>query len=278
MKECRYIRSMFIKALFNELEGTAKEKFQEHLENCSQCTLDFQNKKQTLEFMKLRKVNPPASKFWEEFQDKLFNRLEEEKSFSEKLKKRKVMEFIPLPNFPKWSYQLAAAVLLLCIGFFIGKQYFSPETTQITGLSSQSTVPLIPTAIESDAYNYIERSKVLLMGIVNMDEDFQPASALDFSLQSQKAQSLVEQANYLKENLSEPSQRKLRSLISDLEAILIQIANLEARHDLSAVEVIKVGTEQKAIFLKINLYELNQVNLENIETKKLLETSNKNGI
>ena len=64
------------------------------------------------------------------------------------------------------------------------------------------------------------------------------------------------EAATLKEELDDPRQRRLRELVSDLELILMQIANLEADGDMGAVEFIRSSVNEKDVLLKINLEQL----------------------
>jgi len=50
----------------------------------------------------------------------------------------------------------------------------------------------------------------------------------------------------------------LRLLVSDLEVILLQIANLESEHNLSTIEMVQSGVDRRGILLKINLEEMRQ--------------------
>jgi hypothetical protein len=45
-------------------------------------------------------------------------------------------------------------------------------------------------------------------------------------------------------------------LISELEIILMQIANLEEQYDLESVELIRSGIEHKGILFKININQV----------------------
>ena len=51
-------------------------------------------------------------------------------------------------------------------------------------------------------------------------------------------------------------QNQIYNLISDLEVILLQIANLESEYNLPAIEMVKNGVDRKGILLKINIEEM----------------------
>ena len=52
------------------------------------------------------------------------------------------------------------------------------------------------------------------------------------------------------------SNQQLQRLISEVQVILLQIANLEIENDISGIELIKDGVDRRGIFLKINIQEI----------------------
>ncbi|MCB0306602.1 MAG: hypothetical protein KDI38_22765, partial [Calditrichaeota bacterium] len=82
--------------------------------------------------------------------------------------------------------------------------------------------------------------------------------SIDLTRFRQASQNLIAEAGYLKPALQQTRQQRLGKLVNDLELLLIQIANLEAENDLSAIEVIKSGMDERGILLKINLEEMRQ--------------------
>ena len=71
---------------------------------------------------------------------------------------------------------------------------------------------------------------------------------------------LANEAPALKSDLTEPSQQQLKRLISNLQLILLQIANLEEKNNLDGIELIKEGVNSQNIFLKINIQQLQESN------------------
>jgi hypothetical protein len=148
---------------------------------------------------------------------------------------------------PRWSYQAAGAVGLLLIGILIGSRMISPPG------------PVLPAnrgAVESgvvQAENYIERSKILLLGLVNYDAAKEDAYAFDLGGKKTMSRELAAQAPAIRGALNGRSQKRLRDLVSDLEVIMMQIANLGSGQDVEGVELIKQGVDRRGIFLKIDL-------------------------
>ena len=160
---------------------------------------------------------------------------------------------------PRWAFQAAAALVLIVIGVFIGREVFSPQRTPVE-VSRQSVKAPAGQPVETDpvlrARNYVNRSKLVLLALVNYDPKTEDLYALNLPLQKQVSQQLVNQASELKSDLKGPGRRRLRELVADLETILLQIANLGSENGLEAVEFVKQGVKSRGVLLKINLSEM----------------------
>jgi hypothetical protein len=110
-----------------------------------------------------------------------------------------------------------------------------------------------PPAAVVQAGDFIERSHVLLLGLVNYDPAKQDAYAFDLAGKKAASRTLVAQAPAIREGLTQPGQRRLRELVGDLEVIMMQIANLGSGQDIEGVELIKQGVDRNGLFLKIDL-------------------------
>ena len=104
--------------------------------------------------------------------------------------------------------------------------------------------------------DYIERTKLILLALVNFDPSIEDPYALDLPYQKQVSRELVEEASFLKKELAESDQGRLENLVTSLEIILLQIANLESENDLEAIEIVKEGINNRGILMEINLTDL----------------------
>jgi hypothetical protein len=107
--------------------------------------------------------------------------------------------------------------------------------------------------VSQRAFDYIQRSKLIVLAISNFDSENQDPYALDLPYQQQISRELVQEASLLKEELSGRRHRRLQELVSDLEVILLQIANLEEESDISAIELVQDGVKSRGILFKIHL-------------------------
>jgi len=153
----------------------------------------------------------------------------------------------------------------------MGRTFFSPSPQvamfPVDSLPQGDTTPGTPSPVFNDggqvqlasaddrAMRYVEKSRVLLLALVNTDPDEDGYSS---SMQGhqKRSKALVSEAPSLKEELDSPKQQRLRELVSELEKILLQIANLEAEEDPEEVEFIKGRVNDHDVMLKINLEQL----------------------
>jgi len=253
MKECKYYKSQFEKALYDELSQHDKEEFEKHLSNCADCSKEYEELKNTLETVRSYKREEPNKEFINDFWKVLSPKLNKQSKFSiwfEEIKS------VILFN-GKISYQISAALAILIIGVVIGKYWFGGNNIIVNpdnnGNSSSTQI-----AVQAKADRYIERSKVLLLGIMNFDPEFDDFETISLLIQQKISKGLLSEAASLKDDLKKPRNRQLKELVSDIEIILMQIANLEEQHDIDGIDLIKSGVDKKGIFLKINIQEMKQ--------------------
>ncbi len=241
MSDCRKCRKLIPEALYDELAENERGRFDEHLKACPSCSAEFEKLKSTLEIMSRRVRRDPGQEFWEGYWPKLASRLREEEQ--KKARTRAAL-------LPGWAYRAAGAVALVVLGVFLGRVLFFSPGREIPPPAGKETAEVLR------AQNYFERSKVVLLALVNFNPKEKDAYGLDFPEQKRVSRELVQEAGYLKARLSSPSQKRLRELVSDLEVILLQIANIEQQNGLSAVELVRQGVDESGILFKINVSEI----------------------
>ena len=149
----------------------------------------------------------------------------------------------------------------------VGK-YLNTGTPDQLSPSNQGKQVMAQPAVNVEAANYIERSKVLLLGLVNFDPATDDLETISLPHIQKISRELLDQTPGLKAGLKDPSQQQLKQLVSDLELILLQIANLEAKNDVPGIELIKDGVNSKGIFLKINIQEIQGNNRTHVQKNK----------
>lgn len=254
MINCRTSKDRMIEALYGELGPTEKERFDEHLRSCPECASEYSVLGATLRLMDKRERPDPGPEFWDGYWDRLSRRMVWEEagevprtSFGARLVRA-------LSGIPRWSYQAAGAAALLLVGILIGSRLITPPapvSPSYRGAVESGALPVTAGPVVQ-AENFIERSKVLLLGLVNYDPATEDAYAFDLGRKKTMSRELAAEAPAIRGALKERGQRRLRGLVADLEVIMMQIANLESGQDLEGVELVKQGVDRKGIFLKID--------------------------
>lgn len=277
MDNCKKYKVMFEKSLYGELKLEDERKLDLHLKECETCSNEYYSLSETLNLYKNIKRVEPDPIFMENFWDNLQPELEKVNNSKSKIDVfvSQIKDWFYIQ--PKWSYQLAAGLSLLIMGIFIGRFFLNNNNSIENNTTPQNMGNNnVIQASEIKAERYLDRSKVLLLGLVNMDTESGDVEPINLEQQKRISRELVTEASGLKKELSKPSQRRLKELVSDLEVILLQIANTEAEYDLSWIDLVKTGVDQRGIFLKINIQKMQNSNLESGEKDGSSEIKQKN--
>ncbi len=169
---------------------------------------------------------------------------------------------IPVP-----VYRVAGVLALLIVGFIAGRHLsFDGSTEQFS--TGQVNADYGIRLVQARTTSYIEKSKILFLGIVNTDpEQFKN---IDLTSEKKKAQRLVSEAGFLKDNLRVKKDARLRQLVEQLEMILLEIANLDPQTDQKNIELIRSGIDSQSLLLKITLHDLSEPDVSNQQRENLL--------
>lgn len=261
MPDCKEHRKMFDKAISGELSPEEFEKLNSHFDNCENCAKEYEALENTLSFMMNRERPEEAGDFldglWAKIEPELKAKTKSGFNFN-----KLWLNFLESVNiFFNHKYQLAAGMAILIIGIFIGKYFVTPSAQPVQETESIETAHVENVALQARADRYIDRSKVLLLGLMNFDPA-EDVEAINLPRQKKISDELILEAADLKNQLNKPSQKQLKELVADLEVILLQIANLETEYDLSGIELVKNGVDRRGIFLKINIRKMMEDKIE----------------
>jgi hypothetical protein len=82
------------------------------------------------------------------------------------------------------------------------------------------------------------------------------AAGLSLSSERKLSRDLLLETNALKRDLQNSREEQLLDLVSQLEIILLQIANLREAHASVGLELARSGIEEQALLFRINLEEM----------------------
>ena len=156
---------------------------------------------------------------------------------------------------PRSIRRFAFAVTLIGIGIFVGRIAF-PEVVTVPVENGNPTRSARAEITEARAFEYLGRTKTLLIGLVNFDAQSESPELLNLPRRQEMANELLVQASELKSELSDTEQHRLEGLIEDLELILTQIANIEATSDAPAIEILRGGVDRTGLLFRINVEEM----------------------
>ncbi len=249
MTNCQKYENLLIDKLFGDIDTRQEKQLEAHLASCPACRgmlAEFREVRETLG--KPQRPDMPAH-FWEGYWERLIKRMDHEPPPLPSLWER-LFSFMPV----RWTpiMQIASAAAVLVLGIFIGRTFFKDTSQQTAQDATPNVAEVQQVAARSE--QLLERSKILLIGIVN--EDLSAASAQDLKHQQQVSRTLLTEARDLRATLRQSPDRRLVQLLDQLEVVLLQIASLEAAHDLASVELVRNGINREGLLLKINLEEL----------------------
>ena len=280
---CRQCEQMIVDALYGELDAEATSRFEEHIGSCPECQRTYAHLRSTLDVMDRYERPDPGQAYWDGYWNRLTARMEREQE--EKRQRSWLRRLLPglSATGARWVYGSALAVALVVFGAVVGRMILpgpgieptitaeradgdSPAVAQEKGTEAPGSklgpsrgpaAPVVKMAsAEACARQYIEDSQVLLLALVHFDPETEGEYLADWSPEKRRSRELIAQAGSLKNDLSDPKQRRLRELVTELEMILIQIANLETTGDLDAVDLIRSSVGDRDMMFRIDLEKL----------------------
>lgn len=252
MISCKKCRELMPLVLYKEADEAGLKMFRIHTASCEECSSTFREMQETIRTMGMREPADGRDVNWDAFWTRLSVRLEHEVP-----ERTRVFTFLTHPGtIPRWAYGIAA-VLLVAVGVYIGRTLYTPQTpSQGPEGSGPRTAALVADTAQLDErlQDYLERSKALLLGVVNSQGGTLPPGEL--RLEQQRSRDLVGEAHFLKAALNRPDRQQLRMLFEDLEIVLLQLSNMELKPGVPVVEMIREGVDRRSILLKINVEEI----------------------
>jgi len=235
------------------------------------------------ELLEKRRVDDPGSEFWNSYYDKLTARMHaEETQFGLASRIHGRLENVKnllLPS-PRLVWQLGLGVLLVVAGVLFGRYGLDRSSLDSRGLASSSESAAPNQGLNTDAsapsetavvraHAVLGRSRTLLLGMVNFNVNEDDPSGLAVSRRRDMARALIDESATLSNELAASDQHQLSFLITELEVILLQIANMEQDFDIAGIELIQKGVDKKSLLFKIDIAEMRRLD-DNIslETRK----------
>ena len=256
MSSCIRCKKMMVGALYQELSSGRQRAFDKHLATCPNCAEEYRQLSWTLKVMERRQAPAVAPAFWNGYWQRLSRRLERERAAPARPKWQEWFQPVMVPLRPAWI-TAAAAVLLVATGVFIGRSIYMSQSGGAAAAARAGVFdPAAVAEFNSLASRYLERSRVLLLGLDNFDTEYDDPAVIDFSRQQLISQELLYQGRELRGHRVAASNQGLQYLIDQIEIILLQLANSEGENLKWTIQLVQEGIEKNTILLKITLTEL----------------------
>jgi hypothetical protein len=284
-------QELMIEALYGELDAASMRDFDAHVATCAECATLYEEMRATGAAMDERRRPDPGDDYWNNYYTRLEARMQREATVVDgaRIAARR-------RSYVSWGYRVAAAVAVLAAGVWIGqhsrvnrpateiardsaqpaKGTFSDSTKMASGPGEKASHDTINgpkttgekpssnnvqlASADTRAQDYIERSQVLLLELINSSPDSTRASENEYKTQQVRAKALVREASVLRDDLPGSDNRRMRELVSELQLVLREIANLEAKNDFQAVQIIRNRVDREGVLLKIDVEQMREDN------------------
>lgn len=262
MKTCHQIQSELVEALYGDLDEIRQQGFNTHLSVCAECAAQFASLRSTLETMDRRAVAEPEPGFWNEFADRVKARATDSARQSgarvpdpQPGQVRGMIDRILGIGFPHWAGRMAAAIAILVVGITIGRLSPGSAPSDIAGADATRTAAAGASAgaLTQRVNRYMERCRMLLLGIVNLDPAADGFESFDLAPHRQLSQQLAQEAHVLQRDLTASGERRLARLVLELQDILLQIAGLDTPERVEGLRVVRENVQRSALLFKIHL-------------------------
>lgn len=250
----KHVQDLLYEYLQGELEPALAKHVEDHIASCNTCYAEFQVLREGARLVRPLQGKPSEQRseaYWHNFAVSVQQRVQQapKKTVSTNPVRNKIESFLTYQPQRVVALVGGLAVLVALITIAPFRTVQEEGSLMLTeGSPAERGMP-----VNAELTDYFRKSKILLIGLTNMTHP--EGQTVDFRAESQTARKLIQQARSLEnQEIDERSQQ----LISALEKILIELANMEDRANLPDVELIRTGIRQENMLFKIRMAEAQQ--------------------
>jgi hypothetical protein len=234
--------------LAGTLDASGREALERHAAACPACREEWRGLREVVMGTEGKSMPDPGTEYWDGYWDRLQSRMAAEAPRGADRPAARPAAFGRRPLFRRLALPSAAAALIIA-GILIGRWSLRPPRP-----AGPAVADVIPASdLEVRTGRYLDRSKRILLALVNDVPADKDVYGLDLPGRKSASRALVREAADLRGDLAKAKKRRLERLVSDLQAILMQIANLKAEAGLDDVDIIRSGIEGRDLIFQINL-------------------------
>ncbi|MBI4547286.1 MAG: zf-HC2 domain-containing protein [Ignavibacteriae bacterium] len=246
------IKTLLYEYIRGELDEDEHKIVKDHLSVCQRCASDVTTLKAIIIELDKNLKMPHDERlpdFWNRFTQRIAERIDFEKQssaeFTPSLKER-LEEFFIIPQRKLIALSCLVIAILLIIAVLPWRVPLRQESTE-KFITEQ---PVQLDTVAERMSKYFRKSKVLVVGLMNMKTD--EGQALDLTPERNASEELIHEVRYLK---TQPLDIQSAKLISQMERILIELANIEEEQDVPNIELVRSGIHQENLLFKIRMAE-----------------------
>ncbi|HET6463047.1 MAG TPA: zf-HC2 domain-containing protein [Candidatus Krumholzibacteria bacterium] len=283
-----------IEALYGELDAAGAHEFEAHVSGCAGCASLYEEMRATAAAMSERRRPDPGEEYWNQYYARLEARMERETTVVDNARitaRRRsyvswgyrVAAAVAVLAAGVWLGRSTMNNGTTTPGTEVARSHTQPDrginadSTRIVPDANVATrdVPHGPidgpaqsawkpqpqgnvqlASADMRARDYIDRSQVLLLELINSSPDTTHAADGDYRAQQVRAKALVREASTLRDDLPGNDNRRMRELVTELQLVLREIANLESKNDQKAVEIIRNRVDREGVLMKIDVEQM----------------------
>lgn len=252
MKGCKHYEDLFVDGLYDELTEEERKSLQTHLENCPQCASIYRQMSESLQVMNKRQQPEMGDEYWDSYWVNLQDRMNQDPTPTPKSSLGRIHQFL-LSLRSKWVLIPVAATLLLVVGIYLGRTFFSPNSpTPAVMLAANE--PTADQSVQSALSQHLQDMRPMLVECSNissqqLNEENNDVVAIDRAT----LKKLVVQNYLLKKMVSENGDPTLKKMLNELELILTLMSNRNGNSQQDLLSIKDIIKNQDLLF-KTRIY------------------------
>jgi hypothetical protein len=243
---------MLFDYLSGDTPGEETAAIEEHLSHCAPCRGDLRILREALKLLPRRGRAPDEERdeqFWMSFPSRVEERIRTRGRTRTPViadAADRITSFIHYNGTRLIAGSGALALIALAVLLLRSAPHPEPPG------SGETYAPPSTTMERDDVklHKYLTKSRVLLTGVSNLRTGGE--TPIDLSVERRESRRLIGEARDLNRHALDARSAKL---VGNLEKILIELANIDERHDAPDVEIIRSGIRHNNLLFKIRMTE-----------------------
>lgn len=243
------IRMMLYEYAQGDLPQEKNTEIETHLRSCRRCAEELGRVRTALSLMAPPAIHPSEERpaeFWNRFVDGVEGRIRQAEApgFGKLLRER----FRSVHPRTRHAYALGGALAVVVAAVLMWPRQSPPEVqpSRVAGETPSVSAP-VP---DDPLGQYLRRTKSLLVGLSNMNA--RGPRTMDLSVQREASRQLLRESRSLRQ---EPLDGRASRLITNVDKILVELANADEPAQRRNVERLQSGIRQENLLFKIRMAE-----------------------